>query len=577
MGKKKTHGEFVEELKKNNKHFNDIELLSEYTGVKNKISCRCKKCGYRWTTVAESLKMGCGCKLCGRERTKNLQIRPLDSFLDALHVKRDDIEYVCGYKSMKSVATFRCKKHNELFKTTPLNALGGVTCRLCREEKPQYNKLTKEQINQSLLPLKIELAGEYINSKAPTTFRCQLCGETFVSKYELVKYWTSVGCNHCGGRINPTEKNKTVNRKIAKLYSHKSKNVEILKYDEKFQEVKCRCLMCGAEYETSYASLVQGCMHKNCASIIGSSKSRLSNDEVIKRIESFGNNIKVDFSNYLTANSLLNCECMDCGHKWLAKQKNLIRGRGCPVCAQKNRDVSKYKSLDDYADLLKKMNLNVISQYINATTPVDIKCATCGKVFKSSMAYLSQALVGCTDCSKERYRVAKFGEFVSKLSHINPKIKLTDNYVNMSTLNDFVCTECGGVFKRTPHDMLRNCNCPNCTTNSKMEYLIKLYLDKHNIEYDLHRSFDGLCGVNGGSLSYDFYLPYYNTLIEAQGEQHEHPIDYFGGEKSFAVQQEHDNRKRKFAQDNNIELLEVWYYECDNIKQILQKKLISKI
>lgn len=54
--------------------------------------------------------MGCGCKLCGRERTKNLQIRPLDSFLDALHVKRDDIEYVCGYKSMKSVATFRCKK-----------------------------------------------------------------------------------------------------------------------------------------------------------------------------------------------------------------------------------------------------------------------------------------------------------------------------------------------------------------------------------------------------------------------------------------------------------------------------------
>ena len=67
----------------------------------------------------------------------------------------------------------------------------------------------------------------------------------------------------------------------------------------------------------------------------------------------------------------------------------------------------------------------------------------------------------------------------------------------------------------------------------------------------------------------DFFLNEHNIVVECQGEQHERPIDYFGGEKQFAIQQEHDRRKREFAKDRNIKLLDIWYYDLLNVNQIL--------
>ena len=82
-----------------------------------------------------------------------------------------------------------------------------------------------------------------------------------------------------------------------------------------------------------------------------------------------------------------------------------------------------------------------------------------------------------------------------------------------------------------------------------------------------------LRGVNNGILSYDFYLPMYNLFVEFQGEQHKRPIDFFGGEEKFKVQQEHDKRKREYAKEHNINLLEIWYYDFSNIEEILTKTL----
>lgn len=86
-----------------------------------------------------------------------------------------------------------------------------------------------------------------------------------------------------------------------------------------------------------------------------------------------------------------------------------------------------------------------------------------------------------------------------------------------------------------------------------------------------------MIGLGNGSLSYDFYLPDYNLLIECQGEQHEH---YCKGlhktKKGFERQLEHDKRKREYAKQHNIKLLEIWYYDIDNIENILVKELNLK-
>ena len=75
-------------------------------------------------------------------------------------------------------------------------------------------------------------------------------------------------------------------------------------------------------------------------------------------------------------------------------------------------------------------------------------------------------------------------------------------------------------------------------------------------------------------LSYDFYLPNLNLLLELQGEQHEYFIKgLHRTQRNFERQLEHDRRKREYAKQHNIKFLEIWYYDIDNIEEILTKQL----
>ena len=120
-----------------------------------------------------------------------------------------------------------------------------------------------------------------------------------------------------------------------------------------------------------------------------------------------------------------------------------------------------------------------------------------------------------------------------------------------------------------------NFRCPECQY-SKGEERISNYLLNENINYISQKTFESLIGLNGGLLSYDFYLLDYNLLIEYQGEQHEKPVDFKSkgkkhAEKQFQKQLEHDRRKREYAKINNMNLLEIWYWDFDTIEQIINK------
>jgi len=120
--------------------------------------------------------------------------------------------------------------------------------------------------------------------------------------------------------------------------------------------------------------------------------------------------------------------------------------------------------------------------------------------------------------------------------------------------------------------------CPECS-KSKGEKECKRIFDLKNIYYIPQKEFDNLVGLGGGNLSYDFYLSQYNLLIEYQGEFHDHAILNYKNEPlelaeaRLLKQKEHDRRKRQYCLDNNIEFLEIWYWDYDNIEIILDKYL----
>jgi very-short-patch-repair endonuclease len=135
--------------------------------------------------------------------------------------------------------------------------------------------------------------------------------------------------------------------------------------------------------------------------------------------------------------------------------------------------------------------------------------------------------------------------------------------------------ECLHEFPMKASNFLHNGQrCPSCS-ESKGEKRIRDFLIIKNFNFEPQMRYDNLLGIGGKRLSYDFYLPDYNLLIEYQGEQHDHRIEYFHeNEDDFEKQQEHDQRKRNYANDNGIRLLEIWYWDFDNIEKILEKELI---
>ena len=145
-----------------------------------------------------------------------------------------------------------------------------------------------------------------------------------------------------------------------------------------------------------------------------------------------------------------------------------------------------------------------------------------------------------------------------------------------------------------------NFRCPECQYSKGEEvisnYFIGLGLIKINDEdyisldsnskiqkiyYIPQKKFDGLIGLGNGLLSYDFYLPnlQHNLLIEYDGIFHYEPIKYYKNEpikyaeERLRKQQEHDRLKDEYAQNNNIKLLRIPYWDFDNIESILSKEL----
>ena len=97
---------------------------------------------------------------------------------------------------------------------------------------------------------------------------------------------------------------------------------------------------------------------------------------------------------------------------------------------------------------------------------------------------------------------------------------------------------------------------------SKGELAIKKILVNNEINFEPQYTFADLKSNKGYPLKFDFAIFSKSTkdiemLLEYQGQQHFHPVEYFGGQQAFDIQQENDNKKRQYAKEHNIPLVEI--------------------
>ena len=262
--------------------------------------------------------------------------------------------------------------------------------------------------------------------------------------------------------------------------------------------------------------------------------------------------------------------CKKCGSiyklqnasNFLYKNKKKI----CSKCILRDDTIEigyKIKSL-----LNKTHNLKLLNTYTKITDDLEFMCLKCNGIFKRKPQIFLKSQK-CPIC--ETFSIIKTEECFKKelIQKLNGEYELLGEYKGTNTKTLFRHNDCGFIFENTPHNILQKTPCPKCKRfNSKGEIKIKKFLDNNNINYEQQKHFKEL-----NQLSFDFYISNKNILIEYQGEQHFHSIKFFGGETKYLKQIENDNIKREFCKNNNFILLEIEYFNYNNIENILNKWL----
>lgn len=277
---------------------------------------------------------------------------------------------------------------------------------------------------------------------------------------------------------------------------------------------------------------------------------------------------------YTKAKEKILCRCKIDGFEWEATPHNLLRNHGCPKCKSNKTSIIKRQTNEEFLDKFSRNNQNsktikIHSKYQKNTTKINCECMICGYVWDARANKLLTGR-GCPKCNNSIRRTTEY--FIEEMKSINDDIEILGEFNSVDTPILCKCKKCDGEWSPIPYTILHGSGCPKCTISKGENNCVKTF-EKLNVYYIHQMKFDKLTGLHGRKLSYDFYLPKYNLLIECQGQQHEKPIEIFGGENQFKMQQEHDRRKREYAKQNGFSLFEVWYYDYDNIEDILTSKL----
>lgn len=257
-----------------------------------------------------------------------------------------------------------------------------------------------------------------------------------------------------------------------------------------------------------------------------------------------------------------------CGNTYRVTPSNFISHHNrCPYCSGcvKKTNIQFKKEVYD----LVGSDYVFLEPYVNAKTKIRVKHNKCGHIYKIAPI----KFIGgnrCPYCNNEGKTKTNTQFKKEVYGLVGNEYVFLDTYVNDGTKLRVKHIRCGNVYKVTPSHFIQGERCPYCNIPHG-EDLINKILKSLGIKYEYQKIFADLKDVQ--PLSYDFYVPYQNILIEYQGRQHYQAVDYFGGDGQFKVQQEHDKMKANYAKANGYNLIAVPYTE-DTFSKI--KKYLIK-
>lgn len=189
-----------------------------------------------------------------------------------------------------------------------------------------------------------------------------------------------------------------------------------------------------------------------------------------------------------------------------------------------------------------------------------VQCLICNTLYIKKGGYFTNKKTKsiCKKCFPTQPNILK-KEYIPREGYI-----LIGEYQGMQNKVLIKHCDCGFIWSVKPNNLESGRGCPKCNRKiSKGEQKIIKWLNFNQINYTPQKKIN----IRGHHLTFDFYLNDYDLYIEYNGEQHYHPVNFFGGENKFKKQIEYDKLKKEFLKDK---LLVISYLDFNNIESILK-------
>lgn len=492
MRKRKTHEEYIEELKLKNP---TVEVVERYINAATKIEHHCLIHDVYWKSLPGNVLSGKGCHECMKDKNRERFMKSNEEYVNQVKIINPYIEVIDTYINNKTPILHKCLKHNVIWKAYPSNILKGYGCTQCGYEK--------------------------------------------------------IGHSHQKSHEEYIQELKQKNIDVSVLENYKGNNVPI----------QHKCLKHNIVWKIAPNNVLNGHGCLECHKEKIRNQLVKTHEMYVKEVQEKNPNIEV-IGTYLNNKTPIEHKCKIHNYTWTTYPSNILNGHGCKYCGYDETSKKLSLTSEEYLERLQYINSNIemIGKYITINDKIEHRCKSHNYTWKTSPASVLQGC-GCKYCKSEKIstKLTKTHEaYVNELKIKNPSIIVMEEYINASTPIRHKCLIDGYEWDATPGNILFGYGCPRCN-ESKLEKSIRLWLDANNIPYEQNKTFDRC--VDKKPLSFDFYLPNFNLCIECQGKQHYEPVQYFGGEERFKIQKYHDDLKKMYCNKNNIELLEISYWE----------------
>lgn len=248
--RKKTHEEYVEELKVKNP---TVEVIGKYVDSHTKIMHKCLNdgCGYEWEAAPNNIIRGRGCPKCNGKIN-----RTNEDYINQVSLIHPNIIVLGTYKNNITPILHKCIVHNFEWDAYPCNILSGHGCPKCRDDKlSNERKKSQEEYIEDVKSINgnIEVVGKYINAHTPIIHKClnNGCGYEWMAKPNNIL--AGKGCPMCYGRM--LKSNDEYIKEIHEL----NPDIEVVgAYVNAKTPIEHRCKICNHTWIASPTNVLNG-------------------------------------------------------------------------------------------------------------------------------------------------------------------------------------------------------------------------------------------------------------------------------------------------------------------------------